>query len=344
MTDHAISAVLFDMGGTIEDVYFDDAMRRDASRGMQELMTARGLETGLSLLDLNAAIMAGLQRYRIYREQSEIELPPERIWAEYIFPHSRLPADRLAAAAEDLAFYYETHYHQRRMRPEAPATLAALRQRGFRLAVISNIMSRRLAPHCLEKYGLTGYFEQVLTSVGSGWRKPNPLIFLDAAQRLGLPPSACAYVGDTVSRDVSGARRAGYGLAIQIKSFLTTVSDGPADVEQPDAVVSSLMDVVALVTRAWRRLDQWVLLPAPHRLLHRQLAAISQGRRIAIPRYDFVFAASSHDLHGNLKPGCTPIEIEPADIVFIEGNFPFLLGEVVHMIGIKVVYLTGDAS
>jgi len=29
--------------------------------------------------------------------------------------------------------------------------------------------------------------------------------------------------------------------------------------------------------------------------------------------------------------------------VFIEGNFPFLLKEVVHLIGIKVVYLTDDA-
>ena len=38
-----------------------------------------------------------------------------------------------------------------------------------------------------------------------------------------------------------------------------------------------------------------------------------------------------------------PIEIEPADIIFIEGNFPFLLEEVVHLIGIKVVYLTDDA-
>ena len=54
-------------------------------------------------------------------------------------------------------------------------------------------------------------------------------------------------------------------------------------------------------------------------------------------------ATSSHDLNGNLKPGGVPIEIEPADIIFIEGNFPFLLEEVAHLIGIKVVYLTDDA-
>jgi uridine kinase len=78
-------------------------------------------------------------------------------------------------------------------------------------------------------------------------------------------------------------------------------------------------------------------------LFKQSLEDICQGKKIAIPRYDFVYATSSHDLDGNLKPGGVPIEIEPADVIFIEGNFPFLLQEVVHLIGIKVVYLTDDA-
>jgi uridine kinase len=43
-----------------------------------------------------------------------------------------------------------------------------------------------------------------------------------------------------------------------------------------------------------------------------------------------------------LKPGGVPVEIEPADIIFMEGNFPFLLEEIAHLINIKVVYLTDD--
>jgi len=65
-----------------------------------------------------------------------------------------------------------------------------------------------------------------------------------------------------------------------------------------------------------------------------------QGQKTAIPRY--VSGVSSHDLDGNLREGCTPIEIDPADIIFIEGNFPFQLEEVAQLIGIKVVYLTDD--
>jgi uridine kinase len=77
-------------------------------------------------------------------------------------------------------------------------------------------------------------------------------------------------------------------------------------------------------------------------LLKTSLAQICQGKSITIPRYDFVYATSSHDLNGNLKPGGIPIEIAPADIIFIEGNFPFLLKELQPLIGIKVVYLTDD--
>ncbi|NJD60574.1 MAG: hypothetical protein C3F13_00410 [Anaerolineales bacterium] len=77
-------------------------------------------------------------------------------------------------------------------------------------------------------------------------------------------------------------------------------------------------------------------------LLKSCLAQICRGQKISIPRYDFIYATSSHDLDGNLKPGGVPIEVEPADIIFMEGNFPFLLEEIAYLINIKVVYLTDD--
>ncbi len=77
-------------------------------------------------------------------------------------------------------------------------------------------------------------------------------------------------------------------------------------------------------------------------LLIHNLEQIRRGERITTPRYDFVYATSSHDLDGKLKPDGVPVVVEPADIIFIEGNFPFLLKEVAPHIGIKVVYLTDD--
>jgi len=78
-------------------------------------------------------------------------------------------------------------------------------------------------------------------------------------------------------------------------------------------------------------------------LLLRALDDITHGKKISTPRYNFIDGSSSHNLDGSLKPGRLPVNVEPADIIFIEGNFPFLLKEIIHFIGLKVVYLTDDA-
>ncbi len=72
------------------------------------------------------------------------------------------------------------------------------------------------------------------------------------------------------------------------------------------------------------------------------LRDICAGKTIRTPRYDFILATSSHDLDGRPREGCSLLTIEPADTVFIEGNFPFLLEEIANLIGIKIVYLTDD--
>lgn len=77
-------------------------------------------------------------------------------------------------------------------------------------------------------------------------------------------------------------------------------------------------------------------------LFKQALTDICSGKQVIIPRYDFVSATSSHDLDGKLKPGRSPLTIEPADVIFMEGNFPFLLPEIAYLIDIKVVYLTDD--
>jgi len=247
---HPIRAIAFDMGGTLEDLYYDDVLRLDATCGLQELLRDRGLDPGLGLPALMATVLKGMGAYQAWREETEIELPPKKVWADYVFPNHDVPRERLWAAAEEIAVYYETHFYQRSLRPEAPATLAALRLAGYRLGIISNVLSRQLVPCKLGEYGIAEFFDPVVTSASFGRRKPDPRIFAEAARLMHLPPAACAYVGDTISRDVIGARRAGYGMAIQIQSFLTEKVDRAAPGLQlgaafvPDVVISDLRQVL----------------------------------------------------------------------------------------------------
>ncbi len=249
MNTKSIRAVVFDLGGTLEDIYYDDASRLKGAQGLLELLKSKRLDPGLSPLELRDTVVAGIRRLYKVRERENRELPPEQIWTEFIFPDNRLPRDRLAAAAEELTVFYENTFYTRKLRAEALSVLADLRQNGFRLAVISNVLSRGQVPLNLANYGTAHYFDAIVASSIFGWRKPDPRIFLETARLMNLLPAACAYVGDTVSRDVVGARRAGYGLSIQIKSFLTDKADRETETEKPDAIIVNFSEVIPLVER-----------------------------------------------------------------------------------------------
>ena len=85
--------------------------------------------------------------------------------------------------------------------------LTALREAGYRLAVISNwdfSLHRVLRVH-----QLSGLFELVLASFEEGIEKPAPEIFHIALSRLNVHPSRALHVGDDPYDDVHGAHRAG---------------------------------------------------------------------------------------------------------------------------------------
>jgi putative hydrolase of the HAD superfamily len=91
--------------------------------------------------------------------------------------------------------------------PDVAPALAALRERGCRLVVVSNwdcSLSGWLAGA-----GLDGFFEAVVSSGGTGVAKPAPGIFERALEVAGVGPDEVVHVGDSLDNDVAGARAAG---------------------------------------------------------------------------------------------------------------------------------------
>ena len=155
-------------------------------------------------------ISAGLDAYHQMSLQTMDELPPERVWSEYIFAGYPVDPEKLAAIAENLMFFIETHYYQRAMRPEVPGVLEAIRKMGLKIGLISNVNSRGQVPANLEAYGIRQYFDPLVLSSEYGRRKPDPAIFHHAARLANVPTSPCVYIGDRIARDVLGAKRAGF--------------------------------------------------------------------------------------------------------------------------------------
>ena len=79
---------------------------------------------------------------------------------------------------------------------EVRSTLDALRARGLKLAVGS---SSKNAKFILQRVGLSDYFDAVSDGTNISRSKPDPEVFLKAAEYLGLAPSDCLVVEDAVS-------------------------------------------------------------------------------------------------------------------------------------------------
>jgi putative hydrolase of the HAD superfamily len=91
--------------------------------------------------------------------------------------------------------------------PGVVEALGRLRASGLALAVVAN-WDYGLHGH-LERHGLAGWFDAVVTSAETGAKKPDPRPFLVALERLGVDPGRAVHVGDYPPHDEVGARAAG---------------------------------------------------------------------------------------------------------------------------------------
>jgi putative hydrolase of the HAD superfamily len=127
-------------------------------------------------------------------------------------------------------------------RPDAGATLAALRDRGLHLQIVSNI-DRDQLDAVWPKLALEAHFDAVTTSEEARSCKPDPGIFRIALEKAGNPdPTSVVFVGDSVLHDVAGAK------ALGMTSVLIGEAPKAAPAHlSPDHVIEELAELLALV-------------------------------------------------------------------------------------------------
>ena len=154
----------------------------------------------------------------------------ERGLAPWLHPDSRR-AERVAAS-----FVGATRDALERNRP----VLTALKAH-YRLGIVSNFYGN-LAPVC-DDLRLRPLFGAIVDSTEVGWTKPDPRIFAHALRELGVEASEATFVGDSLARDMSGAR--GIGMA-HIWLAADAASDSRACCPG-DPVIRSLGDLRGLL-------------------------------------------------------------------------------------------------
>jgi HAD superfamily hydrolase (TIGR01509 family) len=192
----AIQALLFDAGGTL--------IRLDGRR----ICRAAGVAFVPAIFaEAEDAAVAGLREW-ISRHPRSTD--PQRLPVFFAALLSALGAPQDSGGSEAATRVAAEHRRSNLWSLAARgagATLAELKLRGYRLAVVSNADGRARA--LLGQAGLLDHLELVIDSAEAGVEKPDPAIFLQATDRLGVPPTRSAYVGDLYEFDVAGARSAG---------------------------------------------------------------------------------------------------------------------------------------
>jgi putative hydrolase of the HAD superfamily len=93
------------------------------------------------------------------------------------------------------------------LRPEALRVIGTLRERGFRIGLVSDCTSE--LPDAWPRLPLAAVVDAPVFSCVERTRKPDPRLFRAVAQRLAAEPAACLYVGDGGGRELTGSTAVG---------------------------------------------------------------------------------------------------------------------------------------
>ncbi|HTY90511.1 MAG TPA: HAD family hydrolase [Methanocella sp.] len=137
----------------------------------------------------------------------------------------------------------------------APEALESLKNKGFRIGIISNTgrTPGETIRRVLDGYGILKYFNATVFSNEVGYIKPNRRIFERALAGLGSEASRTVHVGDSVLLDIYGAREAGMSAILFNKysagfeKYATRYYDAGGRCGTPDATVVRLIDVAPAV-------------------------------------------------------------------------------------------------
>lgn len=235
--------ILFDLDGTLVD-------HRGAVRSAIEEIARRFPGSGRSVGEL-------IRHWRVLEHRHMAEYLAGRCsYAEQRRRRLRdflpLLGEPVPAGDPELDAWYAAHYLPHytagwRSYPDVAPCLAALRARPAapRRAVLTNGEPRQQRAK-LDRCGLLGAFEAVLTPEDLGAAKPDAACFLAACRTLGADPRQTVYVGDWLEGDAVAAARAGLaGIWLDRGEHpVTGAATSPADV--PDDTVVRIDSLRAL--------------------------------------------------------------------------------------------------
>jgi HAD superfamily hydrolase (TIGR01509 family) len=208
------SAFIFDLDGTLVDSVYQHVL------AWHEALEHEGIELSVWRIHRKIGMSGGLFTNMLLRETG-LDLDADRV-------------DRLQRLHADA---YNRNSREIRPLPGARALLQTLSDTGIPWAIATSGRMETAGP-VLENLGVNLSRVPVITRDLVKYAKPDPDLFLAAAEKLGISPDTASVVGDSVW-DMLAARRArslgigllsgGYGMEELERAGAYRVYEDPAD-------------------------------------------------------------------------------------------------------------------
>ncbi|RLE68091.1 MAG: hypothetical protein DRJ45_08470 [Thermoprotei archaeon] len=143
--------------------------------------------------------------------------------------------------------YWDIHANNLEPRPGLIETIVGLRTKKYRIALLSDDTLDYIN-RVLKKFRILDLFDVVSSSEEIGRMKPHPDAFKLVLNRLGCSSQDAIMVGDSLERDIRGAKALGMKTVL-IKKYPNDrirVKELPEEV-RPDYVISYLVDLLKII-------------------------------------------------------------------------------------------------
>ncbi len=236
-----IDAVCFDFAGTL----FDDRDLRSVHLQQLRFVASQAGAPEATDQELRAAYRQGMGRsFRAIGERTTY-LHRELFAGAFAGMATVLGGSiDEATAQEAVDRQYRATIDHAALRPDAVATLQALRDLGCHVQIVSNIDEEQLAP-MVERFGLAALVDAAISSEAAGCCKPDPRIFELALANAGTAAARTLFVGDSPGHDVAGPAAVGMRTA-----WLDAHGKGDPGPVPPDHTIHSLSQVPTLLQQS----------------------------------------------------------------------------------------------
>ena len=232
-----VDGIFFDLGGTLFSY-------RNVARTNIPLLIESAARLGVGATE--ADIKAAYARASLTVSQAYADKPYYRhrdMFTTF--------AELLGGRRDDAVYEWYLDTHQRALvdcleiKADCIETLAALKDRGLYLSIVSNIDDDMLEP-LVEREQLDRYFDHWTSSEAAGSCKPHRRFFEVAVEKSGLDPARVLFVGDSPEHDVIGANALGMRTVLIVEDGIEPPMQTGRDAIDPDHTIRELRELTAL--------------------------------------------------------------------------------------------------